>query len=253
MAFINGLLAVCSGFAAGVPIEPSSIYGYQRQPVSFGPVVSGTVVNIYGAAFGPVVTSGWGTLTGFAITDESGNLAYIGTLNQPISADVGDMISIPASSIAIDLNVPLPGGVVLAGFQAALTPGPTGSYLQPPTVAGGQPTFSTTGNFTQPVQDSSYTVHGVSGTGFLFTAADFSAGTTLLGSGTVASGAYVLPANYGEGALHNVSTTALTVTNFTISTPATGVTIYGGTAFSIDPTHPLALRYLKAGLAWVRA
>ncbi len=82
--------------------EPDSAYGYQRAPVTFGPVTGGTAASTSNASF-PLAAHDWGGVAGFGIYDDGGNLLFYGLVPSPLPVIAGDLIGCNAGDITVAL------------------------------------------------------------------------------------------------------------------------------------------------------
>jgi len=110
---IYGYLNLGVGLAGVGVTSPSAAAGYLPQPISFDEVLYGATVNQTACVFGPV-TSSWGTLTAFDVTDTEGNVMCTGALSAPYTPVVGQIVNIEPGSVVIYLYQPFAdnGGVL---------------------------------------------------------------------------------------------------------------------------------------------
>ncbi len=83
--------------------QPSSTYGYQRMPVTFGPVTGGTAASTSNVSF-PLAAHDWGGVAGFGIYDDGGNLLFYGLAPSPLPVIAGDLIGCNAGDISVALS-----------------------------------------------------------------------------------------------------------------------------------------------------
>lgn len=78
--------------------EPGMSFGYARETITFSTPVhtenDGTrIANSNAIIFGPIVSSGWGTIVAAAVFDQAGNMIFKGDLAAPRVAPIGDTLS----------------------------------------------------------------------------------------------------------------------------------------------------------------
>lgn len=97
---IQGYLNLGTSLSGQVAITPPASAGYAAQPVSFDTVAGGVTLNGVLCVFGPV-SSSWGTLSVFNVTDASGNSYFAGTLNSPFTPVNGQLVVVPQGEISL--------------------------------------------------------------------------------------------------------------------------------------------------------
>lgn len=84
--------------------EPGISFGYTRETINFTTPVhtenDGTrISNSNAIIFGPIVSSGWGTIVAAAVFDQSGNMLFKGDLAAPRVAPEGDTLSFGVDTV----------------------------------------------------------------------------------------------------------------------------------------------------------
>jgi len=167
-AFISGVLGLGTAIVDGVLQEPSSTT-YARQPIQYSSAPNGIALNSNGLTFGPSDGT-WGTLTCFGVFDLDGNVVWLGTVQNPLTPAAGSLVPVPVQSIQLSLNVQLPGGVALSGFQSAFAAGSSGQIVTAPLVSGGSPSYLTLSSDFEVIDGVLY-LAGQSGSGEISTGA----------------------------------------------------------------------------------
>ena len=127
MSFINGLLGLGTAVVSGVIAEPASGTGYVRAPIAFDVISGAVTLNVVNGVFGPF-TAAPGTLSVFQLFDPSGNPAWTGTLQAPITPSVGQQVYVPVGAISVPVDNQLNAGSAASGLQSAITV-PAGAVL----------------------------------------------------------------------------------------------------------------------------
>lgn len=123
--FFSGFLAKGTGSASFVEVVAP---GYARAPVAFGPIVTGTTVNV--SAFDTVVflaTAPWPTVTQEGLFDTLGNLLMWWPMAANVTLNAGGLMSVPSGSINLYFDAvntsPLATLQFVAGSVPAIRPG----------------------------------------------------------------------------------------------------------------------------------